>query len=111
MAPTLLNSWANYETAGSNMEAAYRRAPDGRITIRGLIKHAGSLTVGEVSTVFVLPVGFRPSKEIVFPGLESSTSGFTIAANIVFANGEVIFVPALTAAVGYASLNFSFYAD
>ena len=51
--PAFQNSWVN-DTLGGPL--AFRKTPDGRVYVRGAIK---SGTDG--STVFVLPVGYRPS--------------------------------------------------
>lgn len=109
-AVTFLNSWANFEAAGTNMTAGYRKASDGRVTLRGLVKHEGSLTGLVGSTIFTLPESFRPSKNLVFPSVFASGSLITATTSIA-SNGEVSFVPNSTAVISYTPINFSFYAD
>ena len=61
-APTLLNSWVNY---GSIYQTAgYFKDSEGVVHIRGVIK-SGTTTAG--TTVFVLPVGYRPSAYEIYP--------------------------------------------
>ncbi len=58
--PTLLNSWVNYGSTYAT--AAYTKLPSGLVLIRGLIRdgtYAGS-------TIFTLPVGFRPVDAHIF---------------------------------------------
>ena len=61
IAPTLVNSWVNYG-AGFH-SAGYYKDPLGVVHIRGLIKD-GTVTIG--TTLFTLPVGYRPSQAVLF---------------------------------------------
>lgn len=106
-----LNSWANFEAAGTNMPVAYRKGPDGRVTTRGLVKHEGSLTAGVASAILALPVGLRPSKSLIFPCVYSAAAGLLAAHVAVEASGQVVFAPGATGAVTYAPMNYTFYAD
>jgi len=54
IAPTLLNSWANY-LPGTYEVAGYLKDPLGFVHLRGSIKSGAS-----GSTAFVLPAGYRP---------------------------------------------------
>lgn len=77
----------------------------GRVFIRGLLVGAG-LTVG--STIFTLPVGFRPVNQSVFTGAGASTSGSGVWRIDVLAGGQVQVSSALSAAgnpVNYLSLD------
>ena len=57
--PALGNSWVNYGTPGSVV--GYRKMADGTVTFDGLMKN------GIVSTtVFTLPVGYRPNAQKSF---------------------------------------------
>jgi hypothetical protein len=63
--PVLLNTWENYEAEGGTFaNAMYRRGVDGRVTIIGLVKHTAAGANGTV--IFTLPVGYRPSKQLLF---------------------------------------------
>lgn len=78
---SFLNGWVNY---GSGLTtAAYCREGD-RIYLKGVVK---SGTIG--ATIFFLPVGYRPSERMLFPGV-SSSSGVQVHTRIdVLSNGEV----------------------
>jgi len=57
--PTLLNGWANY--GGTWETVRFKKYSDGLVEIRGLAAQ-GAISVN----AFVLPVGFRPLKDILF---------------------------------------------
>lgn len=82
--PTLLNSWVNY---GAGYDpAGYLKDPLGFVHLRGQIK---SGTVN--STVFVLPVGYRPSGQNQFANVDNGGGGTygTVAAVYVDGAGTV----------------------
>lgn len=54
-APTLLNSWVNYDSPTQQI-AGYQKIGD-RVYLRGLVKNG---TVAEGTPIFTLPAGFRP---------------------------------------------------
>jgi len=56
--PTLLNSWANY--GGSYNPAGYFKDSMGIVHLRGLVRS------GTASTIFTLPVGYRPDYRQLF---------------------------------------------
>lgn len=58
--PAFANSWVNFDTANYG-SAGFRKYPDGRVRLRGLIK-SGTIPAG----VFTLPVGYRPPKQLLF---------------------------------------------
>lgn len=60
IAPTLLNSWVNFDVSLTNPVGYYKDA-GGIVHLRGFIK---SGTVG--SPIFTLPAGYRPTREEVF---------------------------------------------
>ena len=108
-APTLLNSWANYETPAFNA-AQYRKTRDGRVMIRGLVKKT---TGASNTTIFTLPAGFRPlSKTVVgVIGEGAGGSGAGIGLVEIFTNGEVKYTGP-SSPITYLSLDaISFYAD
>jgi hypothetical protein len=106
IAPTLTNSWVDYGAPWTT--AGYRR--DGnRVTLKGLIKNG---TVG--SSVFTLPVGYRPGADMHVPAHSSSTTTGAASAGTahthpvtdkgglnVYANGQV------TPRTGSSNTNFS----
>jgi hypothetical protein len=53
IAPTLINSWADY--GSSFAPVGYKKYADGIVRLRGLVKNGSQTT-----NAFVLPVGFRP---------------------------------------------------
>lgn len=54
----LQNGWVEYDSA---LKVQYSLGADGFVTIRGAVK---SGTVGAVTPVFTLPVGFRPNRSV-----------------------------------------------
>lgn len=98
-APTLLGSWVN---VGSFYEPAkYYKDGWGRVYLSGMVMSGAS-----PSTIFTLPVGFRPAFVRVF----IATADNAYARVNVSDNGNVDF--ALGTAVGYLSLDgISFLAD
>lgn len=81
-APTLGTAWVNYGGAAPNQhqDAGYRKLLNGTVEIRGMVKS------GTVSTIFTLPVGFRPLKNETFIQLSNTGS----ARVEIFANGNVV---------------------
>lgn len=69
VAPTLLNSWVNFDTDTHN-EAGYFRSQDGIVYLRGLIK---SGTVGQ--TAFTLPAGYRPTRRMICVAISNGAIG------------------------------------
>jgi len=72
-APTLMNSWSNlgsgYRTAG------FRKVGD-QVYLRGLVTHAGAIAPIAESTIFTLPVGFRPLWPEIFSVNTAGASGW-----------------------------------
>jgi hypothetical protein len=82
IAPTLLNSWANYGGGYSN--AGFYKDPFGRVHLRGAV--AGGTATG---VIFTLPEGYRPSGSLLIPAV--AQEGATLYATFVTitANGNV----------------------
>ncbi len=84
--PTFENGWTSYDTTSWG-PAQYRRLANGMIIMRGLVKD-GPIT----STMFTLPVGFRPERTLVFlvGGYNGATTtdGSPMRVNI-FTDGRV----------------------
>lgn len=80
IAPTLLNSFANYGAAGYQ-PAGYYKSSTGRVWLRGLLQRA---TAALNTNIFQLPVGYRPLQRTLFiilannnqARLDIDTSGF-----------------------------------
>ena len=68
IAPSLINSWANYGAGYEN--AGYYKDSQGMVHLRGLIRTG---TIGTVA--FVLPAGYLPSINILFTTLSNSILG------------------------------------
>jgi hypothetical protein len=80
-APTLLNSWVNY--GAGNVDAAYRKIGD-MVQLRGQVKN-GTTTAG--TSILTLPVGFRPTAQVVVPTLDGNNA---LARFDITAAGAVI---------------------
>lgn len=79
-APTLLNSWVNYNGA-THQVAQYRKVGD-LVYVRGFIK-SGTTTAGTV--LLTLPVGFRPPMQVNF----ASSANFAAAGLNVQSTGDL----------------------
>lgn len=77
-APALINSWANLDSA-TYVPFGIRKKRNGDVEIRGVIAY------GSVSTIFVLPAGYRPPKDLFF--ITASWGG--AMAGKIYANGNV----------------------
>lgn len=84
-APTLLNSWVDY--AGGFQTAGYYKDEFGFVHLTGIVK---SGTAG--STIFTLPVGFRPAAGLQFPVAANGYGSCRVSADgsvIAFAGSTV----------------------
>ena len=70
IAPTLLNGWVN--SGGSYATAGYMKDSMGFVHIKGLVKD-GVTTV--TTSLFVLPVGYRPLETLYFSTLSNGLFG------------------------------------
>ena len=70
IAPTLLNGWVNF--GGGNADAGYMKDEFGFIHLKGLIS-SGTTTAG--TTIFTLPVGYRPAVSLYFVVADSNGFG------------------------------------
>lgn len=100
--PTLQNSWAQFESEA--LPCRYRIARDGRVTFRGAVSKASGASL---TTIFTLPVGYRPTQEMVFlVDLGGSPDFISVKAN-----GEVKYAGG-SSAVSFLILDgVSFYTD
>ncbi len=98
IAPTLLNSWVNFDPANYS-PAGYYKDHTGTVHLRGLIK---SGVIG--STAFVLPVGYRPAFALSIA--TASNSLFAICS--IDASGNV--TPGTGSNVWFSFDNISFRA-
>jgi hypothetical protein len=84
--PAFVNGYANYDTA-TYPACAYRKDPLGKVQLRGLL-----LTGTTNGTAFVLPVGYRPSKQMLFISQASSPGQCRVdiyTSGAVFVSGMV----------------------
>ncbi|MGW0780307.1 hypothetical protein [Streptomyces sp. NPDC002913] len=100
--PTFTSPWANY--AGANYRQPRFRRVGQEVIIEGLAGTGGTSVTG-TSTVFTLPVGYRPDDGYAFPSITST--GASRQLNI-FATGLVQFTSLPAGAVSYISLNCRF---
>ncbi len=84
IAPTLTNSWANFDAANYS-PAGYFKDTLGIVHLRGAVK---SGTIGQA--IFTLPVGYRPPKIEWHPAISSSPSTLTLSLVTVSSDGQVI---------------------
>jgi hypothetical protein len=69
--PAFVSPWANY--GGGFAGAAFRKGPDGKVALRGLVAGGATNTV-----IFTLPVGYRPpagSNGVILPISATNTVG------------------------------------
>jgi hypothetical protein len=79
---SLQNNWTDY---GSGYYTnGYRRTKDGVVILKGLIKRSGTITSGEI--IGTLPVGYRPSEELIF---ETCTNSNASSRVDIFSDGTV----------------------
>lgn len=71
IAPTLLNSFANYD-ASIYQPAGYFKDLSGRVHLRGLLKRSAAAFN---TPIFTLPVGYRPAKQTLFALLAANLDG------------------------------------
>ena len=72
--PPFTNSWSNLDA--SRTSAAFWKDPLGVVHLKGVIKNAGGAGIGSNTTAFVLPAGYRPTKETWLPtGIANGTVG------------------------------------
>lgn len=84
IAPTLLNSWANYDTVNYN-PVGYFKDTLGIVHLRGAMKNG---TIGQV--IFVLPAGYRPAKIEWHVAISCSPTTLTLALVTVSSDGNVV---------------------
>ena len=97
-APVFQNSWVNF---GGGWITSYTRTIDGIVNITGAVK-SGTITAG--TTVFTLPVEYRPSGNFYF--LASAGVAPSLAHGQVLTTGEVQIVSGWD--VNLVSFTFSF---
>lgn len=99
--PAFQNAWVSY--GGAYPLASFRKFPDGRVKLRGLIR---SGTIG--ATAFTLPVGYRPgSGAAYFTAVSQSGSTTVFGDVIVQADGQVQpLVPATNTFVSLDDIEF-----
>ena len=84
IAPTLLNSWVNFDTTFNS--AGYYKDSFGIVHLRGLVK---SGTVGVA--IFTLPTGYRPVKTELFANVSNNAFGridIDVSGNVILTTGS-----------------------
>jgi hypothetical protein len=100
LAPSLVNSWANY--GSGNQNAGYYKDTAGTVHLRGLIKSGASL-----STAFTLPSGYRPlATETLIGATATGIAGIVIASTGVVTVVDLI-NSTCTTSTSLANLSFS----
>ena len=79
---TFGTNWANYTASSDFNTAGYYKDPFNVVTLKGLVTHT---TGGGGTTVFTLPTGYIPTKQLVF----ISDAGFAFARVDVNSDGTV----------------------
>lgn len=114
LTPALLGSWANYQTNGEYDMCFYRRGSDGRVHIKGLVK-SGAWTEagGAEAKVFLLPIGYRPPRHLIFTQWFSANSGASIGILRVDvqSTGYVVARGGGVTTIDFMSLNLSFFSS
>jgi hypothetical protein len=90
--PTLLNSWVAYGAPFAT--AGYRKDAAGYVHLRGLVR-----TGTVVTSIFVLPAGYRPAEQLIF---STNSSATTASRTDILTSGGVF---AQTGANAYWSLD------
>lgn len=102
--PTLLNGWKLFPDTGTVWRGPrFRKLPHGQVEVQGMVK---SGTAG--SAIFQLPVGYRPSLQLIFV-CAVGTSINTYGRLDIFSNGNV--VNTSPSDVSWLSLNCTFTTD
>lgn len=82
--PAFQNAWTNF--GGIWSTAGFRKLPNGKVRLRGLVKS------GTAPTVFTLPVGYRPPNAVGFPSAQSA--GLNVAGYVeINSDGSVLIGP------------------
>jgi hypothetical protein len=79
--PTYQNGWTDY--GGGWNPGAFSKTADGIVSLSGLVKPVTNSNV--LTTIFNLPVGFRPDYDLVF----DTNNTDTVRSLVVKANGDI----------------------
>lgn len=99
------NGWRNYASGtGPYGGVEALRAPDGMVFIEGIVdKSGGNFVVGE--TMFTLPDGCLPRKNLAFTVIANGPSGDAFGRVDVRSDGSVVLIVGASSPVGYVSLS------
>lgn len=102
--PTLINGWIPYADSThyyGYTTAQYMKDSQGFVYLRGLIKK------GSPSTIFYLPIGYRPKQSITFVTICYDGSTEQVTRIRISSDGSVSYVvgPAISAEASWLSLN------
>lgn len=98
--PSFSSPWASYTAGGGYQTARFRRTGN-ELIIEGLVT-TGATSVSGSSTVFTLPVGYRPAASFAFPQITTSS---TVRQLDVLNTGVVRFANIVAGAISYISIN------
>lgn len=102
--PTFASPWADY---GLGWDARYAKDDSGTVFIKGLVKNGSNTTN---TTIFTLPVGFRPLTYIMIAQVTSAGAGRVD----IYPNGNVQFIggdPHTGSATAFLAISASFKAE
>lgn len=88
--PGFNTGYSNYD-ASNHTKAQFRKNQHGHVWVRGLVKHSTTTTIN--TTIFTLPVGYRPAKRLHYLSVANGQQGVLEVAS----NGDVIFTSAQNA--------------
>jgi hypothetical protein len=97
---TLLNSWTSFSATYN--DPAYARDSLGVVHLRGAAKGG---VASPALALFVLPAGFRPNKDMIFPVVSNDLFGLVI----VQANGNVLMTVGSGVYVSLDGIDFRAY--
>jgi len=101
--PALVSPWKSYgwngnaatsyePSTGSFVPLSFQKDPFGRVLFRGFAMATAATAAG--ATIFTLPVGYRPTKTILF---DTSVNGTTASRIDITPTGAITVSPAMTA--------------
>lgn len=97
---------AKWQSFGDPYVPQFKKLPDGTVRIRGMVSPvAGG---GAFTTVFTLPVGYRPSSPVIRPSMASSGAAEILIDLRIGTDGAVQFGVATTS---YHTIDISFAVD
>lgn len=98
--PNFLNNWVNYEApGGNNAQVGFRKFPDGRVRLRGLMKNG---TTGNSVQFLTMPAGYRPAAFVRFTVPAMGAANPPVTATVEISSAGLVYVN--TTVNGYVDL-------